>query len=209
MSEMTEAQREKLATYYSTRSTVDGMSAGEWVNEPAADPMVTTSLRLPVHLMQTVRAMAASEGVKPTALIRRWVEDAVSGRSGWEPSKDDLERLTAKVDQMLGLLGNVVSLNAIKARRAEPKPATHPTAARTTSRKPTTLTTAARTGKTAAPGKKTASTKTAAKTAVTKTAAKAAPARPAARSGVARAEASTRAGRGSSQRADSSRSGSR
>jgi hypothetical protein len=125
MSEMTEAQREKLATYYSTRSTVDGMSAGEWVNEPAADPMVTTSLRLPVHLMQTVRAMAASEGVKPTALIRRWVEDAVSGRSGWEPSKDDLERLTAKVDQMLGLLGNVVSLNAIKARRAEPK-AGHP-----------------------------------------------------------------------------------
>ena len=67
------------------------MTTGEWVNEPAADPMVTTSLRLPVELMQAVRAMAAREGLKPTALIRRWVEDAISGRSGSEAAKDDLQ----------------------------------------------------------------------------------------------------------------------
>jgi hypothetical protein len=67
--------------------------------------------------MQAVRAMAAREGLKPTALMRRWVEDGISVRGGSEPAKDDLQGLSAKVDQVLGLLGNVVVLDAVKARR--------------------------------------------------------------------------------------------
>ena len=216
MTGMTKAQREELAKYYSTHSTAEAMTTGEWVNEPAADPMVTTSLRLPVELMQAVRAMAAREGLKPTALMRRWVEDAISGRGGSEPAKDDLQGLSAKVDQVLGLLGNVVVLDAVKGRRGKAKTATHTAEARTTSRKSTSSTSAASAAKKAAPAKKTASTKTAAKktatakTTAAKTAAAktAAPARTAARSRAATAETSTRT-RASAQRATSSRSVSR
>ncbi len=38
------------------------------------DPMITTSLRLPKSLLDWVREQAAAEHTKPTALIRRWIE---------------------------------------------------------------------------------------------------------------------------------------
>lgn len=44
--------------------------------EDAHDPMITTSLRLPKSVLDRVRLLAARDGVKPTALIRRWTEQA-------------------------------------------------------------------------------------------------------------------------------------
>ena len=44
--------------------------------EDADDPMITTSLRLPQSVLDRVRLLAARNGVKPTALIRRWTEQA-------------------------------------------------------------------------------------------------------------------------------------
>jgi hypothetical protein len=44
--------------------------------EDAHDPMITTSLRLPQSTLDRVRVLAARNGVKPTALIRRWIEQA-------------------------------------------------------------------------------------------------------------------------------------
>jgi hypothetical protein len=44
--------------------------------EDANDPMITTSLRLPQSVLDRVRVLAARDGVKPTALIRRWTEQA-------------------------------------------------------------------------------------------------------------------------------------
>ena len=44
--------------------------------EDANDPMITTSLRLPKSVLDRVRLLAARDGVKPTALIRRWTEQA-------------------------------------------------------------------------------------------------------------------------------------
>jgi hypothetical protein len=44
--------------------------------EDANDPMITTSLRLSQSVLDRVRLLAARDGVKPTALIRRWTEQA-------------------------------------------------------------------------------------------------------------------------------------
>jgi hypothetical protein len=44
--------------------------------EDANDPMITTSLRLPQSVLDHVRLLAAQHGMKPTALIRRWIERA-------------------------------------------------------------------------------------------------------------------------------------
>jgi hypothetical protein len=110
MTEMTKTQRQELADYYDTHDTTPEMEGGEWVDEPATDPMVTTSLRLPLGVMRAVRAAAAAEKVKPTALIRRWVEDALSGQPTIaDPVKADLAGLSFKMDRVLGLLGDIGS----------------------------------------------------------------------------------------------------
>lgn len=73
---------QQLADYYDGHSTADQMDGGDWVDEPVIEPMVTTSLRLPIEVMQAVRERAALEGVRPTALIRRWVEASVVSAQG-------------------------------------------------------------------------------------------------------------------------------
>ncbi len=75
----TPEQLQELADYYETTDTAGAMEDGQWVNEPAVEPMVTTSLRLPLDLMQTIRQQAAAERVRPTALMRRWLEEGARG----------------------------------------------------------------------------------------------------------------------------------
>lgn len=66
-----------LREYYDTTSTAAELAdtaSGTWETDIEADPMVTTSLRLPKSLLDWVRQLAGELGVKPTALIRSWVE---------------------------------------------------------------------------------------------------------------------------------------
>ncbi|MGV1014000.1 MAG: hypothetical protein ACOYB4_03425 [Methyloceanibacter sp.] len=44
------------------------------------DPMVTTSLRLPAETQKAVRAAAKRAGVRPTVLIRSWIEQGLAGQ---------------------------------------------------------------------------------------------------------------------------------
>src|SRR5437763_13597125 len=54
--------------------------------EDTNDPMITTSLRLPKSVLDRVRLLAARDGVKPTALIRRWTEQACALEMPTDPS---------------------------------------------------------------------------------------------------------------------------
>jgi predicted DNA-binding protein len=74
---MNRKQIEELAEYYDTHDTADEMDGGRVV-EPLVDPMVVVSLRLPKHVVDQVRALAAERGVRPTALLREWVEAQVA-----------------------------------------------------------------------------------------------------------------------------------
>lgn len=67
----------ELRAYYDTTSTAEELAdetAGRWEDDVEPDPMVTTSLRLPKSLLDKVRAEAKALDVKPTALIRTWIE---------------------------------------------------------------------------------------------------------------------------------------
>lgn len=92
---MTPDQLAELREHYDTTSTADEMTdAGGWETDIDPDPMVTTSLRLPKSLLDWVRAQAMAEKVKPTALVRRWVEERRDHAVGPAPAGDDLvERL--------------------------------------------------------------------------------------------------------------------
>lgn len=77
---MTPDELAALREYYDNTSTADDMlTGGRWETDVDPDPMVTTSLRLPKSLLDWVREQAVEQRVKPTALIRRWIEDRRAG----------------------------------------------------------------------------------------------------------------------------------
>jgi len=50
------------------------MEQGSWEAGTDADPMITTSVRLPKSLLDWVRRSAATQHVRPSVLIRQWIE---------------------------------------------------------------------------------------------------------------------------------------
>jgi len=50
------------------------MEQGSWAAATDADPMITTSVRLPKSLLDWVRHAAAAQHVRPSVLIRQWIE---------------------------------------------------------------------------------------------------------------------------------------
>ncbi|MEV6977176.1 CopG family antitoxin [Kitasatospora sp. NPDC093806] len=74
------ADLEALAEYYETHElTEDEIMAAEPVEPvPVESVMITTSLRLPKPVMDEVRRRAQARGVKPTAIMREWIEAAVA-----------------------------------------------------------------------------------------------------------------------------------
>lgn len=109
---MTPGELAALREYYDTTDTAEEMTdeSGRWEADAAADPMVTTSLRLPRSLLTWVRDQAAAEQVKPTALIRRWIEDrrrAANDSSG--AGGTTLAELVARVERLESVTLHVLS----------------------------------------------------------------------------------------------------
>ena len=78
---MDEKKLKELAEYYDTHDFVEEVGEEGWAARgaiPKSQMMITTSLRLPKPIMDEVRRVADGEGVKPTALMRRWIEAALS-----------------------------------------------------------------------------------------------------------------------------------
>jgi hypothetical protein len=93
---MDERKLAQLRDHYDTADLSAEIEHAHWETDVEPDPMVTTSLRLPKSVLDWVRQQAEAEHVKPTALIRRWIEqqreesaEDVSGR---------LERLVERLE---------------------------------------------------------------------------------------------------------------
>ena len=72
---MDKQKLEELRDYYDNTDTADEIGDADLDTEIIESPMVGITVRLPQHLLQSVREAAAQEGIKTTALIRRWIED--------------------------------------------------------------------------------------------------------------------------------------
>jgi hypothetical protein len=83
---------DELAEYYDTHDLSTEMEHGQWEEECEPDPMVATSLRLPKSLLDWVREQAAAAHMKPTALIRAWIEQQRQG-------SDNLNRRVERLEQ--------------------------------------------------------------------------------------------------------------
>jgi len=65
---------DEIADYAEHHDFAPEMEQGTWEAETDADPMITTSVRLPKSLLDWVRHRAAAQHVRPSVLIRQWVE---------------------------------------------------------------------------------------------------------------------------------------
>jgi hypothetical protein len=68
------AELRALADHYERTDTSAEMEDGQWMDP---QPMRTTSLRLPEHVIADLRAEARREGVRYTELVRRVLESHV------------------------------------------------------------------------------------------------------------------------------------
>ncbi|MGQ0779138.1 MAG: hypothetical protein ACT4NY_32785 [Pseudonocardiales bacterium] len=84
---------DELAEYYDTHDTSAEMEHGHWETDTVADPMITTSLRMPKSLLDWVRAQAEAAHVKPTALIRRWIEQQRAEETNLDARVSRLEQV--------------------------------------------------------------------------------------------------------------------
>ncbi len=88
------AELERLAGYYGTHDTSEEMAHGEWV-EP--QPMATTSLRLPVEVIEELKRQARARHVRYTSYVRSILE-RVAG-SGTEPELADITERLERIER--------------------------------------------------------------------------------------------------------------
>ncbi|MFF2544158.1 hypothetical protein ACFVUY_16515 [Kitasatospora sp. NPDC058063] len=74
------ADLEAIAEYYETHELSEDEIMSAEPGEPVAaeSVMITTSLRLPKPVMDEVRRRARERGLKPTAIMREWIEAAIA-----------------------------------------------------------------------------------------------------------------------------------
>jgi hypothetical protein len=90
---------DQIAAYADSHDFADEMDQAVWEDETEPDPMVTTSLRLPKSLLDWVRARAAEQHVRPSGLIRQWIDQRrdAGGGAGVEDLAARVERLEGAV----------------------------------------------------------------------------------------------------------------
>jgi Arc/MetJ-type ribon-helix-helix transcriptional regulator len=88
---------DEIAQYAQTHDFAAEMQDGVWEDEVAADPMVTTSVRLPKSLLDWVREQAEREHMRPSVLIRQWLEQRREVRAS--ASVEDLAVRVARLEE--------------------------------------------------------------------------------------------------------------
>jgi predicted DNA binding CopG/RHH family protein len=74
---MDQKKLDELRAYYDNTDTSAEIADAELDDEVVRSPMVGITVRLPAELLEKVRQTASQQGVKTTALIRRWIDNAV------------------------------------------------------------------------------------------------------------------------------------
>lgn len=86
-----------IATYAETHDFSTEMEDGTWETDTEPDPMVTTSVRLPKSLLDWIRTQAASNHVRPSVLIRQWLEQQRDASGSASDLATRVERLETAV----------------------------------------------------------------------------------------------------------------
>ncbi len=90
---------DEIADYAQHHDFAAEMEQGTWEAGTDADPMITTSVRLPKSLLDWVRQRATAQHVRPSVLIRQWIEQQrdAAGAAGTGDLAARVERLERAV----------------------------------------------------------------------------------------------------------------
>lgn len=105
--------RDELRERFDGADLSGAIDSAVWESDGESDPMIVTSVRLPKSLLDWVREQAAVDQVKPTALIRRWIEDRRRDLSEGPASvaDDAVTRLTERVSRLEAVALRVVAVD--------------------------------------------------------------------------------------------------
>lgn len=102
------SKRDAITEYAQAHDFAAEIKQGTWEEDTESDPMVTTSVRLPKSLLDWVREQAASRHMRPSVLIRQWLEQQ-------RDAADDL----ASLEETLEILGTPGAVQAIPEGQAD------------------------------------------------------------------------------------------
>ncbi len=77
---MDKTQMDALRAHYDNTDLTAELEEAELDTSIVPSPMVGITVRLPAETLEKVREIALEEGCKTTALIRRWIEEAMQKR---------------------------------------------------------------------------------------------------------------------------------
>lgn len=103
-----------LRDHYVNTDLSAAIESAVWETEVQPEPMIVTSIRLPKSLLDWVREQAAGEQLKPTALIRRWIEDR-RGVSAGRPIPGEENTVAGLAERVSRL--EAVALQIVAAER--------------------------------------------------------------------------------------------
>lgn len=105
-------ERDALRGHFDGSDLSDAIDSAVWETEVDSDPMIVTSVRLPKSLLDWVREQAAVEQIKPTALIRRWIEDRRRASIGQKAGAGDdaVAQLAERVSRLEAVALSVVAV---------------------------------------------------------------------------------------------------
>lgn len=108
---MDDRKLDALREHFDGSDLPDVIGEATWDSEIDSDPMIVTSIRLPKSLLDWVREQAVGEQLKPTALIRRWIEDQRRSSTRQRTSDDDdtVTRLAERVSRLEAVALRVVA----------------------------------------------------------------------------------------------------
>ena len=108
---MADGNMDAMRDHFDTSDLSGAIDSATWETDVDPDPMIVTSIRLPKSLLDWVREQAAEEQLKPTALIRRWIEDRRrnSARSQAGTVDDTVAQLADRVSRLEAVALRVVA----------------------------------------------------------------------------------------------------
>ncbi len=109
---MDDRERDALRDYFDGSDLSDAIESAVWETEVDNDPMIVTSVRLPKSLLDWVREQAVVEQIKPTALIRRWIEARRRASTGQQSGAGDdaVAQLAQRVSRLEAVALSVVAV---------------------------------------------------------------------------------------------------
>lgn len=95
---MTTGDRGTRREHYDNADTSTELDKAEFTRATIGEPMVGITIRLPASTLDAARRLARKEGLKVTALLRRWIEENVAEGADDEQMIPvaELKRLIAK-----------------------------------------------------------------------------------------------------------------